>query len=165
VTITHPEMTRYMMTIREAVALVISTLMIARPGHVYMLDMGKPIKIASLAQDLIRSRGLRPGEDIKLVYTGLRPGERLTEELLAPDEGVRPTVNPAIMEVVSPASISQQDLDWTIERLTQLARDGQPDRLEKALKNAVRDTGLRRRPEEPSPKRAKRTEVSTSEGS
>jgi FlaA1/EpsC-like NDP-sugar epimerase len=165
VTITHPEMTRYMMTIREAVSLVISTLMIARPGHVYMLDMGKPIKIASLAQDLIRSRGLRPGDDIKLVYTGLRPGERLTEELLAPDEGVRPTVNPAIMEVVSPASISQQDLDWTIERLTQLARDGQPDRLEKALKNAVRDTGLRRRTEEPSPKRAKRTEVSTSEGS
>jgi FlaA1/EpsC-like NDP-sugar epimerase len=165
VTITHPEMTRYMMTIREAVSLVISTLMIARPGHVYMLDMGKPIKIASLAQDLIRSRGLRPGEDIKLVYTGLRPGERLTEELLAPDEGVRPTVNPAIMEVVSPASISQQDLDWTIERLNQLARDGQPDRLEKALKNAVRDTGLRRRAEEPSPKRTKQSEVSTSEGS
>jgi FlaA1/EpsC-like NDP-sugar epimerase len=165
VTITHPEMTRYMMTIREAVSLVICTLMIARPGHVYMLDMGKPIKIASLAQDLIRSRGLRPGEDIKLVYTGLRPGERLTEELLAPDEGVRPTVNPAIMEVVSPASISQQDLDWTIERLAQLARDGQPDRLEKALKNAVRDTGLRRRAEEPSPKRTKQSEVSTSEGS
>jgi len=164
VTITHPEMTRYMMTIREAVALVISTLMIAGRGHVYMLDMGKPIKIASLAQDLIRSRGLRPGEDIKLVYTGLRPGERLTEELLAPDEGVRPTVNPAIMEVVSPASISQQDLDWTIERLTQLARDGQPDRLEKALKNAVRDTGLRPRAEEPSPKRAKPSEVSPSEG-
>ena len=165
VTITHPEMTRYMMTIREAVALVISTLMIAGRGHVYMLDMGKPIKIASLAQDLIRSRGLRPGEDIKLVYTGLRPGERLTEELLAPDEGVRPTVNPAIMEVVSPASISQQDLDWTIERLTQLARDGQPDRLEKALKNAVRDTGLRPRAEEPSPKRTKQSEVSPSEGS
>ena len=164
VTITHPEMTRYMMTIREAVSLVISTLMIARPGHVYMLDMGKPIKIGSLAEDLIRSRGLRPGEDIKLVYTGLRPGERLTEELLAPDEGVRPTVNPAIMEVVSPASISQQDLDWTIERLTQLARDGQPDRLEKALKNAVRDTGLRRRAEEPSPKRTKPSEVSSSEG-
>ena len=131
VTITHPEMTRYMMTIREAVALVISTLMIARPGHLYMLDMGKPIKIASLAQDLIRSRGLRPGEDIKLVFTGLRPGERLTEELLAPDEGVRPTVNPAIMEVVSPASINQQDLDWAIERLTQLAREGRADDLEK----------------------------------
>jgi FlaA1/EpsC-like NDP-sugar epimerase len=158
-------MTRYMMTIREAVALVVSTLMMARAGHLYMLDMGKPIKIASLAEDLIRSRGLRPGADIKMVYTGLRPGERLTEELLAPDEGVRPTVNQAIMEVVSPASISQQDLDWTIERLTQLARDGQAERLEKALKSAVRDTGRRQPAEEPSPKRAKHSEVSTSEGS
>jgi FlaA1/EpsC-like NDP-sugar epimerase len=165
VTITHPEMSRYMMTIREAVALVVSTLMIARPGHLYMLDMGKPINIASLAQDLIRSRGLRPGEDIKLVFTGLRPGERLTEELLAPDEGVRPTVNPAVMEVVSPASISQQDLDWTIERLTQLAVEGRADQLEKALKNAVRENGRRRPAEEPSPKRAKHSEVSPSESS
>jgi FlaA1/EpsC-like NDP-sugar epimerase len=166
VTITHPEMSRYMMTIREAVALVITTLLIAKPGHVYMLDMGKPINIATLAQDLIRSRGLRPGEDIKLVYTGLRPGERLTEELLAADEGVRPTVNPAIMEVVSPDTINQQDLDWTIERLSQLAREGRPDELEKALKNAVRGTGHRRRPEEPSPspKRTKHSEVSPSDG-
>ena len=160
VTITHPEMSRYMMTIREAVALVISTLMIARPGHVYMLDMGKPINIANLALDLIRSRGLRPGDDIKVVYTGLRPGERLTEELLAADEGVRPTVNPAIMEVVAPAGIVQQDLDWTIERLTQLAREGRADELDTALKNSVRDTGHRLPVDEPTPKRAKRHEAS-----
>lgn len=164
VTITHPEMTRYMMTIREAVALVVSTLTIARPGHLYMLDMGKPINIASLARDLIRSRGLRPGEDIKLVYTGLRPGERLTEELLAADEGVRPTINPAIMEVVSPVSVNQQDLDWTIERLTQLARDGRADQLDKALKTAVREVGRRRPAEEPSPKRTKHSEVAPSDG-
>jgi len=165
VTITHPEMTRYMMTIREAVALIVGTLMIARPGHVYMLDMGQPINIASLAQDLIRSRGLRPGDDIKLVFTGLRPGERLTEELLAADEGVRPTVNPAIMEVVSPASIGQQDLDWTIERLSQLARDGHSDQLEKALKNAVRETVRHAPAEEPSRKRTTRPEVSPTESS
>ena len=164
VTITHPEMTRYMMTIREAVALVVSTLTIARPGHLYMLDMGKPINIASLARDLIRSRGLRPGEDIKLVYTGLRPGERLTEELLAADEGVRPTINPAIMEVVSPVSVNQQDLDWTIERLTQLARDGRADQLDKSLKTAVREVGRRRPAEEPSPKRTKHSEVAPSDG-
>jgi len=138
--------------------------MIARPGHLYMLDMGEPINIASLALDLIRSRGLRPGDDIKLVFTGLRPGERLTEELLAADEGVRPTVNPAIMEVVSPASISQQDLDWTIDRLTQLASEGRADQLEKALKNAVRETGRRRPAEEPTTKRAKHSEVSPSDG-
>ena len=162
VTITHPEMSRYMMTIREAVSLVISTLKIGRPGHLYMLDMGKPINIASLAQALIRSRGLRPGEDIKLVFTGLRPGERLTEELLAADEGVRPTVNPAIMEVVSPAGLNQQDLDWTIAHLTQLATDRRADELEKALKNSVRAPGLPPT-EEPVHERAKHTEVPPSE--
>jgi FlaA1/EpsC-like NDP-sugar epimerase len=161
VTITHPEMSRYMMTIREAVSLVISTLKIARPGHLYMLDMGKPIKIANLAQALIRSRGLRPGEDIELKYTGLRAGERLTEELLTPDEGVRPTINPAIMEVVSPVSITREDLDWTIERLSQLAREGRGDELEKALKQAVRDPGPTPA-DEPPARRAKRSEVSPS---
>jgi FlaA1/EpsC-like NDP-sugar epimerase len=163
VTITHPEMTRYMMTIREAVSLVISTLKIGRPGHLYMLDMGKPINIASLAQSLIRSRGLRPGEDIKLVFTGQRPGERLTEELLATDEGVRPTLNPAIMEVVSPSSVTQEDLDWTVGRLAQLADEGRAEQLEKALKAAVR--GLGPTPaEKPAHERTKRTEVSPSDG-
>jgi FlaA1/EpsC-like NDP-sugar epimerase len=163
VTITHPEMSRYMMTIREAVALVISTLMIARPGHVYMLDMGAPINIMHLAQDLIRSRGLRPGEDIKMVYTGLRPGERLTAELVAADEGVRPTVNAAIMEVVAPAGVGQEDLDWTIERLSQLAREGNSDRLEKALKTAVRETVRSVPADEPSPKRTKRPGMAPTE--
>lgn len=162
VTITHPEMSRYMMTIREAVSLVISTLKIARPGHLYMLDMGKPIKIANLAQALIRSRGLRPGEDIELKYTGLRAGERLTEELLTPDEGVRPTTNAAIMEVVSPVSLTREDLEWTIERLAQLAREGRADELDKALKQAVRDPGRPRSADEPTTTRAQRSEVSPS---
>jgi hypothetical protein len=68
------------------------------------------------------------------------------------------------MEVVSPTSVNQQDLDWAIERLTQLARDGRADDLEKALKRAVRDAGRHRQPEEPSPQRIKRSEVSPSEG-
>ena len=162
VTITHPEMSRYMMTIREAVSLVVSTLKIGRAGHLYMLDMGKPIRIASLAQALIRSRGLRPGEDIKLVFTGLRPGERLTEELLATDEGVRPTVNPAIMEVVSPGGLSQQDLDWTVAHLTQLAAERRADELEKTLKNAVRGPG-QPPAEEPVHERTAHTEVAPSD--
>jgi FlaA1/EpsC-like NDP-sugar epimerase len=163
VTITHPDVSRYMMTIREAVSLVISTLKIARPGHLYMLDMGTPINIASLAQALIRSRGLRPGEDIELKFTGLRAGERLTEDLLNADEGVRPTINPMIMEVVSPVSLSPEDLDWTIEHLSQLAREGRKDELEKALKKAVRETGPVRSVDEPAPRRGKRSEVSPSE--
>jgi FlaA1/EpsC-like NDP-sugar epimerase len=148
VTITHPEMTRYMMTIREAVSLVITTLTVAKAGHVYMLDMGEPMKIVSLAEALVRARGLRPGEDIEIVYTGLRPGELLHEELLGSDEGSRPTSHPAIMEVVSPNSFSPEDLDWTITRLEQLAREGRADELVRTLKVAASDHPLRR-PEEP----------------
>ena len=148
VTITHHEMTRYMMTIREAVSLVIKTLNVAKPGHVYMLDMGEPMKIVSLAEALVRARGLRPGEDIEIVYTGLRPGERLHEELLGPDEGSRPTDHPAIMEVVSPNTFSPEDLDWTINRLGELATEGRNDDLVRALKTAASDHPPRR-PEEP----------------
>ena len=147
VTITHPEMTRYMMTIREAVALVIRTLTVAKARHVYMLDMGQPIKIVSLAEALVRARGLRPGSDIKIIYTGLRPGERLNEDLLGPDEGSRPTEHPAIMEVVSPNAFSPGDLDWTITRLATLAQEGRSDELVHALKQAA--SGTWQRSEEP----------------
>jgi len=137
VTITHPDVSRYMMTIHEAASLVLSTIATARPGHLYMLDMGEPIKIVDLAHDLIRSRGMRPGTDIEIVFTGLRPGERLTEELLAPDEGWRPTANAAVREVVSPGLPKEDDLAWTVERLDHLAREGKTDELVRTLKNAV----------------------------
>jgi FlaA1/EpsC-like NDP-sugar epimerase len=137
VTLTHRDVSRFMMTIREAAALVLSTLVIGRPAHLYMLDMGEPIKIFDLAHDLIRSRGLRPDIDIKIVVTGLRPGERLTEELLGPDEGWRPTSHPAIREVISPGAGKEEDLAWIVERLETLAREGKSDELVRALKNAV----------------------------
>jgi FlaA1/EpsC-like NDP-sugar epimerase len=137
VTITHPDVSRYMMTIREAASLVLSTVSMSSPSHLYMLDMGEPIRILDLANDLIRSRGLRPGTDIEIVYTGLRPGERMTEELLGPDEAWRPTAHPVIREVVSPVLGSQEDLAWTVERLETLAREGRPDDLARALKKAV----------------------------
>jgi FlaA1/EpsC-like NDP-sugar epimerase len=148
VTITHPDMTRYMMTIREAVSLVIKTLTVGHAGHVYMLDMGEPMKITDLAEGLVRARGLRPGADIKIVYSGLRPGERLHEELLGPDEGSRPTDHPAILEVVSPHNFSPEDLDWTVRRLEELAREGRADELVRTLKLAANDNPPRR-PEEP----------------
>ena len=137
VTITHPDVSRYMMTIREASSLVLSSLTIGRPGHLYMLDMGDPIKIYDLANDLIRSRGLRPDVDVKIVITGLRPGERMTEDLLAADEGWRPTDHPAIREVVSPTIGKEEDLAWTVERLERLANEGKSDELVRVLKNAV----------------------------
>jgi FlaA1/EpsC-like NDP-sugar epimerase len=149
VTITHPEMTRYMMTIREAASLVIHSLTLAKPRSIYMLDMGEPIKILNLARDLIRSRGLRPGVDIEIVFTGLRPGERLTEELVGPDEDVRPTPHPGIREVVSPTQIEEHDLDLVIERLASLAREDRPGELVRVLKRSVRIGKPRQEPARP----------------
>lgn len=152
VTITHPDVARYMMTIREAASLVLSTLTMSGPGRLYMLDMGEPIKISDLAEDLIRSRGLRPNKDIQIVYTGLRPGERMTEDLLAADEGWRPTAHSAIREVVAPGKIQEDDVAWTVERLDHLAHEGKSDELVRALKNAVQ-TPAQAVEEEPAPER------------
>jgi len=137
VTITHPDMTRFMMTIREAAALVLSTLALGKSSHLYMLDMGEPIRILDLANALIRARGLRPDVDIQIKFTGLRPGERLTEDLLGPDEGWRPTVHPAIREVISPRLAKEDDLAWSVERMETLAREGKSDELVRVLKAAV----------------------------
>ena len=148
VTITHPDVSRFMMTIREAVLLVVRTLPIGESGHLYMLDMGPPIKILDLANSLIRSRGLRPGADIEIVFSGLRAGELMSEELLAPDEGVRPTSDPSILDVVAPYIPSEDDLAWTIERVRSLAAEGRSDELVRTLKKAVRT--MARPKEEPS---------------
>jgi FlaA1/EpsC-like NDP-sugar epimerase len=129
-----------MMTIREAVLLVVKTLPMGEAGHLYMLDMGPPIKILDLAHALIRSRGLRPGTDIEIVFSGLRPGELMNEELLAPDEGVRPTSDPSILDVVAPYIPSESDLAWTIQRVQTLAAEGHQLELVRALKEAVRST-------------------------
>jgi FlaA1/EpsC-like NDP-sugar epimerase len=137
VTVTHRDMQRYMMTIREAASLVLTSLAISKPGHLYMLDMGEPITILDLANDLIRARGLRPGVDITIDVTGLRPGERMTEELLAPDEGIRPTDHPSIREVVSSSVPRAEDLAWVVERMEQLAREGRSDELVRVLRNAA----------------------------
>jgi FlaA1/EpsC-like NDP-sugar epimerase len=91
VTVTHPEMTRYFMTIPEAVQLVIQTGALASGGEVFILDMGKPVKIVDLAFDLIRLSGLEPNKDIEIAYSGIRPGEKLFEELLTSEEGAAGT--------------------------------------------------------------------------
>jgi len=117
-------------------------------GHLYMLDMGPEIKILDLANSLIRSRGMRPGEDIEIVFSGLRPGELMSEQLLASDEGVRPTTDPSILDVVTPYMPSESDLSWTIERVRTLAQEGRSDELVRTLKRAVRN--VRRPKEEPS---------------
>lgn len=91
VTVTHPEVTRFFMTIPEATQLVLQAGSMGKGGEIFLFDMGDPVRIADLAEELVRLSGYEPHEDIEIVYSGLRPGEKLYEELLLDDEGVLPT--------------------------------------------------------------------------
>jgi FlaA1/EpsC-like NDP-sugar epimerase len=101
VTVTHPEITRYFMTIPEAAQLILEAAGMGEGGEIFVLDMGTPVKIVEIARDLIRFSGLEPDEDIKILFTGLRSGEKLTEELVGDGEGVRATAHEKISAIVA----------------------------------------------------------------
>lgn len=102
VTVTHPDMTRYFMSIPEAVQLVMQAGAIGKSGDLFILDMGEPIKVIDLAHDMIRISGLEPGKDIQVIFTGIRPGEKLHEELNKSDELVETTAYPELVAVHRP---------------------------------------------------------------
>lgn len=122
VTVTHPDIIRYFMTIPEAVSLVLQAGAMAQGGEIFVLDMGEPVKITTLAENLIRMYGKVPYKDVEIKFTGLRPGEKLFEELLMNEEGLKSTENKKIF-IGNQISIDEEDLLGKLEQLRNFADD------------------------------------------
>lgn len=140
VTVTHPEITRYFMTIPEAVQLVLEAASIGRGGEVFVFDMGEPVKISDLAKNMIRLAGLTVDKDIKIVYTGLRPGEKLFEELLTNKEKMRPTHH----EKIRIAGVTHYEFEWVKRSIDLLSKSETLDdrnKLLSAIKSIVPEFG------------------------
>lgn len=136
VTVTHPEMTRYFMTIPEAAQLVLQAAAAGQGGQIFLLDMGEPVKISDLAKQMITLSGFRPGEDIDIVYTGVRPGEKLFEELRTQGEDIEPTVHPKIL-IWAHAAVKWEKVQQIIDSLEGLQNTYDRDAIVQALQNAV----------------------------
>jgi FlaA1/EpsC-like NDP-sugar epimerase len=136
VTVTHPEMTRYFMTIPEAAQLVLQAAATGQGGQIFLLDMGEPVKIADLARTMITLSGFRPGEDIDIVYSGVRPGEKLFEELKTQGEDIEPTTHPKVMIWAHEAHPMPQ-VQAAIEELSALQNCMDRDRIVTALQRIV----------------------------
>lgn len=129
VTITHPEMTRYFMTIPEAAQLIVQAGAAGSNGDVFILDMGEPVKIVDVANDLIRKHGLEPGRDIEIKYIGIRPGEKMHEELSYAAEAITPCDNPKILRVSDPNTATWNILRPQLEQLAALCDEGDAERV------------------------------------
>jgi O-antigen biosynthesis protein WbqV len=141
-TVTHPEMTRYFMTIPEAVELVLQASALgtespaAEAGRIYVLDMGRPVKIVDLARQMIRLAGLRPDKDVEITFTGLRPGEKLHEELFHGSEELMPTAHPAL-HLAAPRTADAELLQRQLDELSALLQQGEKDKALDLLQRLV----------------------------
>ncbi|HET8633683.1 MAG TPA: nucleoside-diphosphate sugar epimerase/dehydratase, partial [Gemmatimonadales bacterium] len=131
VLVTHPDMQRYFMTIPEAVQLVLQAAALGRNGNVFVLDMGEPVRILDLATDLIRLSGLEPNQDIEIRFTGVRPGERLFEEILFSGESVSPTDHPKVLRATD--VYLPERLRPKVARLLDAANARQPEHVLRRL--------------------------------
>ncbi len=135
-TVTHKEITRFFMTISEAVALVLQAMTYAKGGEIFVLDMGEPVKIYDLAESLIKLAGLVPNKDIKIEITGLRPGEKLYEEILMNEEGLEKTSHDKI-HVAEPMNVTMKDIENKLSKLMQLLEKEEVDLTE--TKNTMKE--------------------------
>lgn len=136
VTVTHPDIIRYFMTIPEAVSLVLQAGTYAAGGEIFVLDMGSPVKIDTLARNLIRLSGLQPDVDIKITYTGLRPGEKLYEEKLMLEEGMRTTPN-RMIHIGSPIPFDTDEFLQQLQTLMTVAYSGQEEKTRELVAQVV----------------------------
>jgi len=136
VTVTHPEIIRYFMSIPEAAQLILQAGAMGKGGEIFILDMGEPIRIVDMARDLIRLHGLEPGKDIAIEFTGLRPGEKLHEELITSGEGIVSTDHAKIM-VLRGKTQDAAALLAQIETLLAISRRGDGEAIRKRLRDIV----------------------------
>jgi FlaA1/EpsC-like NDP-sugar epimerase len=146
ITITHPDMKRYFMTIPEAVQLVLQAFAMGNGGEVFVLRMGEQIRILDLAEDLIRLSGLEPGKDIDIVFTGIRPGEKLSEELWDKWARYEPTSHPDIVLLADEDLLTGSALQRTIDELIHLSREGDADTILRVLDKCIPHAAVRSMP-------------------
>jgi len=145
-TITHPDMKRYFMTIPEAVHLVLQASAMGLGGEVFVLNMGEQVRILDLAEDLIRLSGLEPGKDIQIVFTGIRPGEKLSEELWDQWVTYKPTAHPDIVLLEDEDLLSGPVLMRTVNELIHLSREGDPATIVRILDDCIPGAAVRSAP-------------------
>ncbi len=138
VTVTHKDMQRYFMTISEAVALVLQASAMGKGGEVMVLDMGKPVKIVELAEELIRLHGLEPYKDIKIEFIGLRPGEKLFEELLTAEEGTVATYHERIFIAKNSHNFSEEEIEKVLQEFQLVLNKNPEQNLGKAIKELLK---------------------------
>ena len=146
VTVTHPEMRRFFMTIPEAVHLVLQAAAMGHGGEVFVLNMGEQVRIVDLAEDLIRLSGLEPGRDVEIVFTGIRPGEKLSETLW--DEGTRSalTQHPEIFRLEDEEKVEGDLLARTLDKLERLSVQGETEAIIRILDEVIPNAAVRAEP-------------------
>ncbi len=146
VTVTHPDMKRYFMTIPEAVNLVLQAASMGNCGESYVLNMGQQVRILDLAEDLIRLSGLEPYRDIEIVFTGIRPGEKLSEDLWDEGYDIKSTGHPDIFQVAPQGDLQGQTLYQAVEELLKLGREGEVSAIIELLDEIIPGSAIRSTP-------------------